>query len=92
MDKIKIRKRGVKLTLPYLDFLGFNPFHFGAVNIDKFQLSTKNNKLISSNLPLGGFGISRYKIDLELYKLAKTKGVTFITDTVTNIHFKKIKY
>ena len=79
-------------VLPYLDFLGFNPFDFDAVKIDKFQLSTKNNKLISSNLPLGGFGISRYKIDLELYKLAKTKGVTFIKDTVTNIHFENDEF
>ncbi len=75
-------------VLPYLAFLEINPFDFGAVKIDEFQLSTTNNKLISSKLPLGGFGISRYKLDFELYQKAQQNGVEFLQDTVTKIDFK----
>ena len=75
-------------VLPYLSFLDINPFDFGAVKIDNFQLSTTNNKLISAKLPLGGFGISRYTLDHELFKKAKENGVTIIQDTVINTTFK----
>lgn len=74
-------------VLPYLAFLEFNPFDFGAVKIDKFQLSTTNNQLISAKLPLGGFGISRYKLDFELLQNAIQNGVILTQDLVTNIQF-----
>lgn len=76
-------------VLPYLNFLEINPFDFGAVPINEFQLSTTKNKLISAELPLGGFGISRYTLDLELYKKAKENGVVVIQDQVTAIVFKE---
>ena len=75
-------------VLPYLQFLDINPFDFGAVKIDQFKLSTTNNKLISAKLPLGGFGISRYTLDLELAKKAIENGVTILQDEVTNVAFK----
>ncbi|WP_026776220.1 NAD(P)/FAD-dependent oxidoreductase [Polaribacter sp. Hel_I_88] len=75
-------------VLPYLDFLEINPFDFGAVKIDNFQLSTTNNKLISAKLPLGGFGISRYQLDFILSEKAKENGVKILQDTVLNINFK----
>lgn len=74
-------------VLPYLAFLDFNPFDFGAVKIDKFQLSTTSNQLISAKLPLGGFGISRYKLDFELLQNAIQNGVILMQDLVTNIQF-----
>ncbi|WP_299047940.1 NAD(P)/FAD-dependent oxidoreductase [uncultured Polaribacter sp.] len=76
-------------VLPYLDFLEINPFHFGAVHIEDFQLSTTNNKLISTKLPLGGFGISRFTLDFQLSKKALQNGVTIIQDTVKNSFFKE---
>lgn len=74
-------------VLPYLSSLDINPFHFGAVKIDNFQLSTTNNKLISAKLPLGGFGISRYKLDFVLAKKAIENGVDILKDSVINIDF-----
>ena len=74
-------------VLPYLKHLGFNPFEFGAKRISKFQLTTHNNKSIEAKLPLGGFGISRYEFDFQLYKLAIKNGVKVLQDTVNNIHF-----
>ncbi len=74
-------------VLPYLSFLEIDPFNFGAVKIDNFKLSTTNNKVISAKLPLGGFGISRYTLDFELYKKAIKNGVTFLQDTVINVAY-----
>ena len=74
-------------VLPYLEYLEFNPFKFGAKRISSFQLTTENNKSITANLPLGGFGMSRYKMDFELYKLALSTGVTVLQDSVTDVNF-----
>ncbi|MFQ3180573.1 MAG: flavin-dependent dehydrogenase [Polaribacter sp.] len=74
-------------VLPYLGFLDINPFDFGAVKIDNFQLSTTKNNLISAKLPLGGFGISRYTLDLELSKKAIKNGVKILQDSVVNVDF-----
>jgi flavin-dependent dehydrogenase len=74
-------------VLPYLKYLGFNPFEFGAKRISKFQLTTHNNKSIEAQLPLGGFGISRYEFDFQLYKIALKNGVEVLNDTVNDIKF-----
>ena len=74
-------------VLPYLTFLEINPFDFGAVKIDAFQLSTTKSNLIATNLPLGGFGISRYQLDHVLAEKAKENNVTFIQDTVVEVNF-----
>lgn len=76
-------------VLPYLEFLGINPFDFGAVKIKEFQLSTAKSKLISAKLPLGGFGISRHTLDLVLSERAKKNGVTILQDVVVNSAFLK---
>ncbi|MFK8059894.1 MAG: NAD(P)/FAD-dependent oxidoreductase [Polaribacter sp.] len=75
-------------VLPYLAFLDINPFDFGAVKIDNFQLSTTKNKVISAKLPLGGFGISRYQLDFILSEKAKENRVVILQDSVINIDFK----
>ena len=75
-------------VLPYFSFLDINPFEFGAVKIDKFQLSTTNNKLIDAKLPLGGFGISRFQLDYILAEKAKENGVTILQDTVSETSFE----
>ena len=76
-------------VLPYLDFLEVNPFDSGAVRINNFQLSTTKSNIISAKLPLGGFGISRYTLDLVLSEKAKENGVTILQDVVLNITFLK---
>lgn len=76
-------------VLPYLEFLGINPFDFGAVNITDFKLSTTNNKVISAKLPLGGFGISRYQFDFILSEKAKENGVIILQDQVLNVNFSE---
>ena len=75
--------------LPYLEFLEVNPFDSGAVRINNFQLSTTKSNIISAKLPLGGFGISRYTLDLVLSEKAKENGVIILQDTVLDVTFSK---
>ncbi|MDT8346606.1 MAG: NAD(P)/FAD-dependent oxidoreductase, partial [Flavobacteriaceae bacterium] len=74
-------------TLPYLNSLGFNPFDFEAKRIDEFELTTRANKSIKAKLSLGGFGISRYELDFQLFKLAKRKGAEIVQAAVIDINF-----
>ena len=76
-------------VLPYLEYLDFDVFELGAKRIDTFQLSTRRNKLITTKLPLGGFGISRYLIDFELSKRVQKCGIDILKDSVENIQYTK---
>ncbi|EGV42886.1 NAD(P)/FAD-dependent oxidoreductase [Bizionia argentinensis JUB59] len=79
-------------VLPYLDALGFNPFDFGAKKIDYFTLSTAKSKSISTKLPFGGFGISRYCMDWELAKLAIQNGAEILQEKVIDIQFENNQF
>ncbi len=79
-------------VLPYLKSLGLDPFSLGATSIDKLQLTTIKNNLIEADLPLGGFGISRYTLDHALYKLACDQGLQFVEDKVTAVDFKADRF
>ncbi|MFH6603925.1 NAD(P)/FAD-dependent oxidoreductase [Maribacter algicola] len=72
---------------PYLESLGVGIPHSSA-NIDTFTLSTINGKTITTRLPLGGFGISRYALDNLLYEKALASGVAFIFQAVDAIAFE----
>jgi len=74
-------------VLPYLQSLDVDPLQLGAKRIDRFMLSTVKSKLIETELPLGGFGISRYTLDYTLAKKAVENGVTLLQDTVLDIQF-----
>lgn len=76
-------------VLPYLNSLGINPINEGAKQITKVQISTTKSNLIKGELPLGGFGMSRYFLDNLLVKKARLNGVKILKDTVDSIHFKK---
>lgn len=76
-------------VLPYLNSLGIDPISEGAKKITKVHISTTKNNLIKGELPLGGFGISRYFLDHLLAKKARLNGVQILKDTVDSIHFKK---
>ena len=71
--------------LPYWNSLDIEPQKWGSVPISELQLSTQKGKIIESSLPLGGFGISRYTLDFELWKKAKALGVRTYIAEVTNI-------
>ncbi len=63
---------------PYLASLGLDVAALGAVPITEFRLTAPNGRALTAPLDLGGFGISRYTLDLALYHLAQAAGVQFI--------------
>lgn len=69
---------------PYIESLGLDLDQLGASHINRFQLSSVNGKSIYTNLQMGGFGISRYTIDYELYLIAQKLGVTFELNTIVD--------
>ena len=76
-------------VLPYLNSLGIDPLKEGAKEISKVQITTTKSNLIKGELPLGGFGISRYFLDDLLAKKAISNGVTILQDSVDSVDFKE---
>jgi flavin-dependent dehydrogenase len=74
-------------VLPYLNWLGIDPFGMGAKKISRFRLSTPNERHLETILPLGGFGLSRYAFDACLAQKAREQGVMIMEETATDIQF-----
>jgi menaquinone-9 beta-reductase len=49
--------------------------HWNLPRISRLQVSAPNGALLQAPLPLGGFGVSRYKLDAALANVARSKGV-----------------
>ena len=79
-------------VLPYLNYLGIDPFEKGAKKIKNFELSSVGGDTVKASLPLGGFSISRYSLDEMMLNKAKDQGVVVIKDTVLNIKFSKNRF
>lgn len=83
---------GEYISLESWDFIVSLGLDLSAMNlpiIKKLIVSSPNGKFIEQRLPLGGFGISRYKLDNELSKIAKQAGVKIYEETkVNDIVFK----
>lgn len=75
-------------VMPYFKDLGIDLDALQPTQIDKTTISLSNGKSISTSLPLGGFGISRYTLDDYLYKKAKSFGCKMIHEKVIDIQFE----
>ena len=76
-------------VLPFLQSLGFNPFHYGASVLNKLRISTPSGKNIYANHNMGGFGLSRYTLDHALFQIAQSSGAQALTGTkVSDIDFQ----
>lgn len=75
-------------VLLYLNSLGIDPINNGAKQISKVHISTVKSDLIQGELPLGGFGMSRYFLDNLMLSKAKANGVIVLKDLVESIYFK----
>jgi flavin-dependent dehydrogenase len=73
-------------VVPYLNFLGIDPFSLGAKKISKFEITDEKGFPLKANLPLGGFGISRFAFDNHFYEFLKSKA-EIIFDTVEKVTF-----
>jgi flavin-dependent dehydrogenase len=49
--------------------------------IDRLLITSPNGEAIRASLPLGGFGISRYKLDSAMAEIAKSAGVDLMENT-----------
>ena len=79
-------------VINYWKSLGICPFLWGAINIDTLSLSNSYGNIIKTPLPLGGFGISRYVLDENIYKLVISAGATFLHEQVNMVNFKNNLY
>ena len=79
-------------VLPYLEWLEVNVSDLKPTRLTEFQFSTTNGTTIFSQLPLGGFGVSRYELDHFLYKKALSNGCIMIKDSVEDVVFHNEKF
>ena len=78
---------GEYISLESWDFLNDLGVDLDGMNvpiITKLQVSAVNGKLLEQSLPLGGFGISRYRLDNALALIAKNEGVIVMENTKVN--------
>ncbi len=64
---------------PYLTRLGLDLQQLGAADIRQFAFTSPAGRELTAPLDLGGFGISRYRLDYALYELGMQAGVSFVT-------------
>jgi flavin-dependent dehydrogenase len=79
-------------VLPYFNWLGLKIAELQPTTINKLQFSTLKGKVINSNLALGGFGVSRYALDLFLYEKALANGCVILQDTAEDIVFNDNRF
>lgn len=77
----------------FIHELGLDLLSMNLPLIKKLIVSSPAGKIISSDLDLGGFGISRYLLDNELKKIAENNGV-FVCDgtKVSDVEFKENEF
>ena len=74
----------------FLEKLGVNLQELHLPVIKNLQLSDSSGRTYAFNLPLGGFGISRFSLDNILYNIAVAHGVEVCTNSkVSNIQFNE---
>jgi flavin-dependent dehydrogenase len=64
----------------FLEELGLNLSGWDLPKINRLHVTSPAGQVMKHALDLGGFGISRYKLDNELYQLAMQKGVLVMDD------------
>ena len=74
-------------VLPYLKWLDADPEVLHPTSISKLTFSSPTGKEINCNLPLGGFGISRYTLDHFLFRKALEIGCIISIDAVTSVKY-----
>jgi flavin-dependent dehydrogenase len=76
-------------VLPYFNQLDLAISTLNPTSIDKTSISIASGQSILANLPLGGFGISRYQLDNYLYQKAIESGCKIIHQTINEVSFDR---
>jgi flavin-dependent dehydrogenase len=74
--------------VPYLNWLSIDISELNPAQISKLVFSTADGKRIYCDLPIGGFGVSRYALDAFLYNKAVQNGCIIVHDSVGDIVFE----
>ncbi|WP_207434201.1 NAD(P)/FAD-dependent oxidoreductase [Sabulibacter ruber] len=64
-------------VIPYLQTLGIEADALQPAHLTHFQLSSPAGRLLQTPLDLGGFGVSRYRLDYFLFEQAQRQGAVF---------------
>lgn len=77
----------------FLTGLGLPLNGMNVSHISRLQISLTNGKTLEQQLPLGGFGISRFVLDYALAEIAGSNGVIVEENTkATGIHFNSSSF
>ncbi len=68
-------------SFDFLSALGVPLAEMSLPQITSLQITAPNGKEFMTKLPLGGFGISRYKLDAMLAQIARDSGVAMLEET-----------
>ncbi len=71
----------------YLQWLGLDLEKLQPAEITHLQFSSVSGKVLHTQLPLGGFGVSRYTLDDALMKLVISKGGKIVQAQVNDLIF-----
>jgi len=89
-------------SLPFLESLEFDFESINPAEIDRLLITNASGKRLEQKLGLGGIGLSRWRMDEELAKLARNNGAVLLENTLVKssqyidnkhiIHTKKGDY
>jgi flavin-dependent dehydrogenase len=79
-------------VFPFLESLNIGLSESAYSRINRLAITSVSGKILNADLPMGGFGLSRYKLDHLMYEQAKRLGVEFIFEKVDNITFNEGKF
>lgn len=79
-------------VLPYLQWLDADPQVLLPVPINRLSVSSLSGQITGCELPLGGFGLSRFALDNFLFEKAVQRGCKLIRDRVTAVVFKADRF
>jgi flavin-dependent dehydrogenase len=75
-------------VLPYFEWLHVDIEALKPTHISTLQFSSDSGRTIKTQLPLGGFGISRFILDEFLYRKALSQNGEILEDQVNEVVFK----
>lgn len=77
---------------PFLRSIGIDVSLLGASDITKLRISSPNGSCLRAKLDMGGFGISRYKLDHHLFSIASLDAEVRTGVRVHDIKFDADKF
>jgi flavin-dependent dehydrogenase len=69
-------------SLPFLNSLGFDYEALVPAQIDQLKITNASGKELNETLPLGGIGLSRFRMDKKLADLAVKNGTLLLENTL----------